>query len=244
MKLNRFDSETRIYTHSTDAVLNPLKEGEFFEQAFSTADALPDLKSNEVAVRNVDDTEWLVLDDFRGTVWNTETKSKVDIITLGPLPKNVTNIQPQVFDEWDGEQWVKNIANELQSTKAQSIQSISSFAASTRQKIAGAADHYQTAGWSDKRARAMRIKQNIPEADDIVTVQREVDKRAKGETVLQLIELQLGKSQKFAIAMSDIDGMQAAAEDQINAVTNVLEIPELLTKLQKAAEQQVVVLLA
>lgn len=139
---------------------------------------------------------------------------------------------------------VADLSGYLDLLKSDAIQSISAFAATTRQTIAGAADHYQTAGWSDKRARAMRIKSGTPEADDIDIVQHEATRRGKNETVLELVELQLSKAKKFAIAMSDIDGMQAAAEDSINAITEATRIPALLDALKSEAEQQIAVLLS
>ncbi len=243
MQLNNFSPESREYTHSSPAIENPRGDG-FLPQAFTTPDPLPELTENSTAVRNDDNSKWLIVSDYRGHAWSTETKQLVEIYLLGPLSEDLTILEPGKFDQWVGTKWVKDTIAELAHHKAQAIQSISTFAAETRQLIAGAADHYQTAGWADKRARAMRIKLGTPELDDIQIVQVEVDKREKGETVDQLVERQLEKAKKIAFATYDIDGIQKAAIGKINAVTDASKIPVLLAELKENAEREVSMLIA
>ena len=244
MKLNHYDPISGVYTHTTNAQENPRDEGKYFEQLNSTFDETPQLKSGEAAKRDVKNNQWLVVEDYRGKIWDTTTKEQSELTEIGPIPEGKTNLEPGEFDTWNDRSWIKDISAELKSTKINAIKTISLFAADARRFVAGEADHYQTAGWSDKRARAMRIKQGTPETDDIEIVQHEAAKRDKGESVTQLVDVQLSKAKKFALATYDIDGMQRAAEDKINAVKDVEEIPELLAALKAEAEQQLAVLMS
>jgi hypothetical protein len=112
MKLNNFDCITGIYTHTTFAIRNPRGDG-FFEQAHSTPEPLPKLELHEVAVRSEDGTEWLTIEDYRGSAWSTDTKSEVKVLEIGPLPEGLTTIEPKKFDRWNGSKWVRDTAAEL-----------------------------------------------------------------------------------------------------------------------------------
>ena len=150
------------------------------------------------------------------------------------------------YDEvliYHNDQWrIKVELDVLKDAKNDAFDEIKTFANNARKLIAGSADHYQTAGWADKRARAMRIKLNTPEIDDIEIVQHEATKRGKKETVAELVDVQLAKAKKFAIATYDIDGMQTSAEDRVTSVTDIAEITVLLTALKSEAEQQITIL--
>ncbi len=112
MQLNHFDPVVRLFTHSAKALKNPRGSG-FFEQAYSTTDPLPKIGTNQAAVRSENGTEWLVVDDYRGTAWNVNTKSKVTVLEVGPLPKGLTNIEPEEFDQWNGSKWIRDTEAEL-----------------------------------------------------------------------------------------------------------------------------------
>ncbi|MEM5529546.1 hypothetical protein WN093_12035 [Gammaproteobacteria bacterium AS21] len=123
--------------------------------------------------------------------------------------------------------------------KAEAISSVEQFATQTRELIAGKADQYKVGGWQSKRDRAMRIKQNNAEDDDITIVQREADKRGKGETVDQLVELQLTRARNLALGTSDIDGAESAAKTRIRATNDKTELAELMLILKQEAEQYI-----
>jgi hypothetical protein len=133
----------------------------------------------------------------------------------------------------------KKEAIELVDLRAIAISSVEQFATQTRELIAGKADQYKVGGWQGKRDRAMRIKQDITEDDDIAIVQREADKRGKGETVEQLVELQLTRARNLALGTSDIDGTESAAKTRVKAANNKTELSELMLILKQEADQYI-----
>ncbi len=113
MELHHYEPLSRLYTHSTLAQENPRAEGSYFEQANTTKDPMPVLKVFQTAQRDTVNNEWLVVDDYRGIVWNTATKKQQAHTEIGSLPKELTIHKPNKFDDWDGTKWVKNTEAEL-----------------------------------------------------------------------------------------------------------------------------------
>lgn len=71
---------------------------------------IPDVRVGYAAVRNVDDTGWLYVEDHRGvTVYDTVTREESKVAQLGGYAQNVTLLKPSTrYDEWDGSKWVTN----------------------------------------------------------------------------------------------------------------------------------------
>ncbi|HBE9179132.1 TPA: tail fiber assembly protein [Serratia fonticola] len=63
-----------------------------------------------------DGTNWVVVQDHRGQiVYSTLDNRSFTISELGILPENTTLIKPDsIFDEWDGNGWVKNKEKEIE----------------------------------------------------------------------------------------------------------------------------------
>ena len=132
----------------------------------------------------------------------------------------------------------------LSTTKETAQLKIEGFATQCRQTIAKNADYYKTTGWTDKRQRAARIKSSNPEPDDIAIVQQEISRRNKGETINQLVDIQLAKAKTYAFATSEIDGMESAAISAIDAATSTEQIDTLLVALKTEANQALTTLTA
>ena len=243
MTLNNFDPKTREFTVISEAQENPRSKGQYFEQTYATFDSLPELSANEVAVRNADNTAWKTEIDFRGDAWHTDTKDLVKIVDLGALSEALTKIKPGEFDHWDGSQWIKNVVEELKAEQEKSMISINRIASEARRAIAGDADHYQTSGWTEKARRAERITSGTQSADDIQIVEREVQRRGKGETVAELVAIHLIKAKRYAFAISDVDGMMSAAKREILSTTTVEELQQLLPVLKQQASEELEIVL-
>ncbi|MEI7064001.1 tail fiber assembly protein [Dickeya chrysanthemi] len=80
--------------------------------ADSYADA-PDLPTAGQALqRSADGTRWEHVPDYRGqTVYRTADGQAQVVQDIGGLPDSVTLLPPSTeFDQWNGEQWVTNVA--------------------------------------------------------------------------------------------------------------------------------------
>lgn len=70
-----------------------------------TVDAPPRSKSGFAVVRVND--EWQLLEDHRGTVFNTENGEAVIYAEFGPLPADLTPLpRPSAHHRWSGSEWV------------------------------------------------------------------------------------------------------------------------------------------
>lgn len=119
MQQHHFDPVTRLYTHSSEAPVNPKKENAFILSAFATFAAIPTIPAGSVAKRTGDSVEgdgWQVLEDNRGTVWDTTSKEAQQHNELGELPANLTKLEPGEFDSWNGSAWAYDIALEVAAT--------------------------------------------------------------------------------------------------------------------------------
>lgn len=123
---HHFDPISRLYTRSSEQMINPRNPERFLPVAFATQDPLPELQVDQAAQRNNDDTAWLVVEDHRGTIWNIATKEQVEHREIGPIPDGYTSLEPSEFDEWDGSAWVTNnteLINTARLKKASEIKS-------------------------------------------------------------------------------------------------------------------------
>ena len=109
MKIYNYDSLTFEYLGSDDAFESPLEPGVFLAPANSTTIELPTTtESNHTFIFN--NGAWVSTPDFRGTVvYNTSTLEPSLISEFGPLPDNVTTIEPpSATVNWMNGAWVEN----------------------------------------------------------------------------------------------------------------------------------------
>ncbi len=209
--------------------------------ALTTAEVLPVLGQNQVAVFKVD--KWQLLEDHRGSIWDTATKELSELDEPGVIPAGKTKLAPGLFDNWDGAKWVVDKAAELNSEKRNAISAIREIATEFRVKVAGDADHYETAGWADKARRAERVVANQGTQTDNDALSKESEFRDKGETALQLAQRQLTKSERFALSIGVIDGITKSALDQIDQITSIDSIEPLVTALKQRGDIELQALL-
>lgn len=70
-------------------------------------DMPPKQKNGFAICRTIDESKWEYVEDHRGEVrYSTITKQKIVIDKLGEYPKNLTNLEPSLFDIWDGTKWI------------------------------------------------------------------------------------------------------------------------------------------
>ncbi|KAB7666335.1 tail fiber assembly protein [Plesiomonas shigelloides] len=103
-----FSADTREYTGSSDEYVS---EGVGLP-AFAALDA-PLVPSVGFAVcRKVDGSDWEYLPDHRGEiVYSTETGARIEIMSLGDYPENVTPLKPKTkHDKWIGSEWITDTA--------------------------------------------------------------------------------------------------------------------------------------
>lgn len=67
----------------------------------------PEIKSGKVAVFDLNEKTWSLVDDFRGNVViDISTQAEILITELGALPENTTMLLPNgPYKKWNGEAW-------------------------------------------------------------------------------------------------------------------------------------------
>lgn len=239
MRLNYFDPVLRVYTHTAAAMVNPKRKGEFFRQAFATADELPVLNENEVAIRNVEDTEWQVVEDNRGLAWDVETRERINITELGALPEGYTTDQPQLFDEWVGGRWQKNEAAELDAAKDQAKQAVRQYATECRSKLVGGLDQYRMAEYADKAALAPSLVAGTATDDEKQVALTDAWAIESGVTDPAAVGAEwLRKANLFRIARNKVNQMERDALSEIDSRRVVHTVTEKLEEWQAAAESE------
>jgi hypothetical protein len=70
-------------------------------------DIPPKPKNGFAICRTIDDLGWEYVEDHRGEIrYSTITKQTISINELGEYPKDSTDMEPSLFDVWDGNKWV------------------------------------------------------------------------------------------------------------------------------------------
>jgi hypothetical protein len=228
--------EIHIYNESTGIYTNTAKiniEANTGLPAHSTIAPLPAANANQSCVFK--DGNWQVVEDNRGLIWDIATKEPYELKELGEIPAGKTNLQPFEFDKWDGSKWIIDKAAELAFAKKTATTKVQSFATQCRQSIAGNPDHLETAEWSEKRLRAMRVTSSKELPGDREKIETEALYRGQGETIEQLASKILIKSERFEYASIVITGMTVAAIKAINKALSVAEIDDLVTSLESNA---------
>jgi hypothetical protein len=236
MKLYKFDPITREYICEINAMENPKLPGRYLAMSYTTMDKIPSLAANEAVFRSTDNSKWQIMEDYRGCAWKKETKEQVEISDLGPLDETLTKLEPSEFDVWGSNQWISDEKALLSSTKATTIEKVASFANQCRRKIAGDVDHLETAEWSEKRLRALRISNSEALPGDVEKIETEALYREKGETVNELVAKIITNANRYENASIIITGMTAAAIEAINKAETDEAITSLLEALKVKAE--------
>jgi len=134
------------------------------------------------------------------------------------------------------------VAN-LNALKAEAVKKVKAFATDARAKLTGYADPYQLAGWIGKSEIAKRVIASTATVQEIVSIQAEVDKRGKGETVEYLANKQLEKSIKLTTATAIIDGLESSAITAIKSKQKESTLATLMETLLVDAEAELQALL-
>lgn len=248
MQQYHFNQSDRVYSHPTTASADNMVDDDFMLVAFATFEALPEtIPAGHVARRTGTTPEgdgWEIVEDRRGTIYNTDTKESSEHNELGPLPPGFTHLVPGEFDLWSGTQWQYSESLELETKVEQAVVDVRQFWSLARYQVAGSADQYETAGWADKARRAERYVAGSPMPGDQEILEAEATRRGQGETDMQLAELQLDKAAKFAMAVSVIDGAASAATNALEALTDLSAFDATLATLQAEADIELANLLA
>lgn len=112
------------------------------------------------------------------------------------------------------------------------------FAVECRRAVAGNPDHLETAEWSEKRLRAIRVVEKQPLPGDIEKLEIEARHRNRSETVEQLALIIKAKADRFENASIVITGMTSAAILAINEAKTVEDIEKLYVSLTESAEKE------
>jgi hypothetical protein len=137
----------------------------------------------------------------------------------------------------------KNSEMELKDKRDEASQNIFDFSVICRRKVAGAPDHLETAEWSEKRLRALRVTNKTPLPGDIEKFEIEALHRNKGETAEELALKVESKAARFESASIIITGITAAANHSVESATTVVEVDACLEAFKKIAYSELAMLL-
>ena len=126
----------------------------------------------------------------------------------------------------------------VRNAQSSAILNIKTFATQCRQSIAGNPDHLETAEWSEKRLRALRISDNQPLPDDREKIETEARYREQDESVEQLVTKILAKANRFEHASIIITGMTSAAIVAVNNATTQIDLELLIETLKDKAQTE------
>ncbi|WP_287602750.1 hypothetical protein [Thiothrix sp.] len=130
----------------------------------------------------------------------------------------------------------------LDDIKYFTVNVITNYAESVRNKIAKNPTALKASAWGSKEARARRIIDGIATDADTALVRSEADQRGRGETVLQLAKKQIDRATALLTAVSVIDGMESRAIAAVNAAVDVVAVDAVMTAMQQEAEAALAVL--
>ncbi len=85
MNYHHFDSKTKLYTHSSPAVMNPKDNKKPLPTAFALFVDLPALEKNRVARCNENRDGWDVVQDFRGTKYWVSYDEEKEVTEINEL---------------------------------------------------------------------------------------------------------------------------------------------------------------
>jgi hypothetical protein len=131
--------------------------------------------------------------------------------------------------------WVDIPPQLLVDAQAIAVSRINTFATDCRRKVAGNPDHLETAEWSEKRLRAIRVIDGSPLEGDIDKLEIEALHRDRSETAYQLATTIKSKADRFEHASIVITGMTSAAIKLVNEANTTDDIEELYLALKEKA---------
>lgn len=119
MKIYNYSPITFELVSEEDATVNPKDINEYLIPSFSTTNKPQKVSDNHISVFDVNQDKWVVEEDYRYTdCWYTEDipeknileGDKAVITEIGPLPSNITLLDPSVveFPEWKDGEWVES----------------------------------------------------------------------------------------------------------------------------------------
>jgi len=116
-----YDAVTGELMGQQQAMLDPV-EGKPLVPAYATLTPPPQVPSGMVAAWNQQTAEWVLLEDYRGMVYDTASGQPEQWDQLGPLPNGKTNIAPpDDLSKWDtqSQNWAPDLAKHKASRIAQ-----------------------------------------------------------------------------------------------------------------------------
>jgi len=110
MIVYHYQRNTKEFIGQSTAERDPLKKQPLIP-AFSTPVKAPKAPVGKVAVFDSVNGTWSLLEDHRGTLYNTSTGEAVQFDKIGPIPVGLTADKPGKFDTWDAatSAWVLDI---------------------------------------------------------------------------------------------------------------------------------------
>lgn len=102
-----------VYSRATGELIgtscadpDPLEAGNWLIPAWATDQVPPNPERGFVAQYLPESLEWVVIEDYRGTVYDISSGAEIQWNKLGPLPETVTNLPcPGAFHVWAEGRW-------------------------------------------------------------------------------------------------------------------------------------------
>lgn len=107
------DRQTGEFIGAGGADVDPEVPGNWLIPAHAYLDAPPEAKEGKAARRNAENSGWELVEDNRGTIYDTATGEPIELIALGAVPEGYTRrAPPGPFYRWSGTAWMLDSAAE------------------------------------------------------------------------------------------------------------------------------------
>jgi hypothetical protein len=104
MQIFHYSGDTKEFIGEESARLDPLDNQPMIPTNATLVEP-PAVIANQIAI--FDGTDWIVKEDYRGgDYYSTADRAKVNVVEIGPLPTDVTDLKPEPFDTWNGTSWI------------------------------------------------------------------------------------------------------------------------------------------
>lgn len=231
MKIYHFDQSTGEYLGEGLAAIDPMEtqrhyqntgvqEFKFLMPSGATVLVPPDHVDNHT--RFFDGTDWRLEEDHRGkTIYHTLTREAAEITSIGAIPAGYTLLAPTTpFDQWSGNAWQTNGAQQLAQEKAAMKQVNISMAGQALAYIVNAYPEAERISWDKQEQEALRYQADSEAPTPMLTAIA----TAREIPLPELVARVLANADAFIALSGNVFGLRQRYEDQIDGAESLAEL--------------------
>lgn len=183
--------------------------------------------ANEVIIVNEQRNGWEYVSDYRGDVYNKQTREKIQQNSLGALPSHLTATEPATpWDVWDDKLglWETDAVARSIDLRQQYCQMLDQFACSVRSRFLSGGDNCAFEFWqTDRSAKQYRESGYAGAAPPLIKAHMSAF-GVDGRTAVKSIET---KSADYDVAIIQIRVIRLQGKAEINSVVDVDDVSSI-----------------